>query len=79
MQRKSIIDYVHQTIGSMIQSFEINKSTEMDHWNSVLTATMFVLCITMHMVLHGALTQVMFGHDCRDTAKTRFDFQTSFK
>ncbi len=42
-QENSFIECVHQTIGNMIRSFELNKSTESNPWDSVLEAMMFAV------------------------------------
>ncbi len=40
-QANSSIEHVHQTMGNMIQLFELNKSTEKDPLDSVLAAGKF--------------------------------------
>ncbi len=42
-QANSIIECMHQTVGNMIHSFELNKLTESDPWDSVLAARMFAV------------------------------------
>ena len=42
-QATSIIERVHQTIRNMKRSFELNKATESDPWDSVLAAMMFAV------------------------------------
>ncbi len=63
LQENSIIERVHQTIGNMIRSFELNKSTESDPWDSVLAAMMFAVQITVHTMLQASPTQLVFGRD----------------
>ncbi len=50
-------------IGSMIQSFELNKSTEKDLWDLVLAARMFAVQTIVHTTLQVMPTQLMFGRD----------------
>ncbi len=47
----------------MIHSFELNKLTEKDPWDSVLVATMFVVRTTVHTMLQMLLTQIVFDGD----------------
>ncbi len=42
-QANSIIDCIHQNIGKMIRSIELNKSTGKDPWDSVPAATTFAV------------------------------------
>ena len=60
-QANSIIERVHQTIGNMIRTFELNKSTESDPWDAVLAATMFAVRTTVHSTLQASPTQLVFG------------------
>ena len=62
-QANSIIERVHQTIGNMIRSFEINKSTDTDPWDAVLAATMFAVRTTAHTTLQATPAQLVFGRD----------------
>ena len=62
-QANAIIERVHQTIGNMIRSFELNKSTEEDPWKYVLAATMFAVRTTVHTTLNATPAQLVFGRD----------------
>eukprot|EP00957_Ditylum_brightwellii_P155742 11857502-Ditylum_brightwellii.AAC.1 len=43
-QENSIIEMIHQTIGNMIRSFEVNDTTigEKDPWTGILSAERYV-------------------------------------
>ena len=65
-QANSIIERVHQTIGNIIRTFEMNKKTDIDEedpWSGVLTATMFAIRATYHMTNQATLAQLVFGRD----------------
>ena len=62
-QANAIIERVHQTIGNMIRSFELNESTEEDPWKYVLAATMFAVRTTVHTTLNATPAQLVFGRD----------------
>ena len=65
-QANSIIERVHQTIGNIIRTFEMNKKTDIDEedpWSGVLSATMFATRATYHMTNQTMLTQLVFGRD----------------
>ena len=65
-QANSIIERVHQTIGNIIRTFEMNKKTDIDEedpWSGVLTATMFAIRATYHMTNQATPAQLVFGRD----------------
>ena len=49
-QANAIIDQVHQTIGNIIRTFQVqdNYLDEHDPWEGILTATMFEIRATYH-------------------------------
>jgi hypothetical protein len=65
-QANSIIERVHQTIGNIIRTFEMNKKTDIDEedpWSGVLTATMFAIRATYHTTNQATPAQLVFGRD----------------
>jgi hypothetical protein len=64
-QANAIIERVHQTIGNMIRTFEINKiDLDMhDPWSGILHAVMFAIRATVHTTLKATPMQLVFGRD----------------
>ena len=62
-QANAIIERVHGTIGNMIRSFEVNKSTERNPWQAILAAVMFAVRTTVHTTLQATPAQLVFGRD----------------
>ena len=63
-QANAVIERVHGTIGNMIRSFELNKSTtEENPWPNILAATMFAVRTTVHTTLQATPAQLVFGRD----------------
>ena len=62
-QANAIIERVHGTIGNMIRSFEVNKSTDRNPWAAILAAVMFAVRTTVHTTLQATPAQLVFGRD----------------
>ena len=62
-QANAIIERVHGTIGNMIRSFEVNRSTDKNPWKNILAATMFAVRTTVHTTLKTLPSQLVFGRD----------------
>ena len=64
-QANSIIERVHQVIGNMIRTFELedNYLDETDPWKGILTATAFAVRSTLHTTLKKTPGQLVFGRD----------------
>jgi hypothetical protein len=64
-QANSIIEHVHQTIGNIIRTFQVqdNYLDEDDPWEGILTATMFAIRATYHTTLQATPSQLVFGQD----------------
>ena len=64
-QANAIMERVHQTTGNIIRTFKIQ---EMDldnenHWEGILSSTMFPIRFTVHTTLQLTPSQLVFGRD----------------
>jgi transposase InsO family protein len=66
-QANAILERVHQTIGNIIRTFEIQESTEKDAHSDaidgILAATMFAIRATYHTTMQATPAQLVFGRD----------------
>jgi hypothetical protein len=65
-QANAIIERIHQTIGNIIRTFEIQNSDDLDEndpWSGILSATMFAIRATFHTTLQATPAQLVFGRD----------------
>ena len=64
-QSNAIVERVHQTIGNMIRSFEVQNMDldELDTWSGILTTVVFTAIITTHTTTRATLMQLVFGRD----------------
>jgi hypothetical protein len=64
-QANSILERIHQTIGNMVRTFQINKADldENDPWSGILAAVMFATRATYHTTTQATPTQLVFGRD----------------
>lgn len=65
-QANAIIERIHQTIGNIIRTFEIQNSNDLDEddpWAGILSATMFAIRATFHTTLQATPAQLVFGRD----------------
>jgi len=64
-QANAIIERVHQTIGNMIRTFQVqNRELDaQDPWGGILSATMFAVRATQHSTLQATPAQLVFGRD----------------
>ena len=53
-QANSILERVHETIGNMLRTFELQNSDDPEPWSGVLAATMFAVRTTYHNVASNA-------------------------
>ena len=70
-QANSIIERVHQTIGNMIRTFELQNSEDTESLDGVLAATMFAVRATYHTTMQATPSQLVFGRDA--ILNTRFE------
>jgi hypothetical protein len=64
-QANAIVEWVHQVIGNIIQTFELenNYLDGNDPWKGILSATAFAVRSTFHTTLKNTPGQLVFGHD----------------
>lgn len=64
-QSNSILERIHQTLGNMIRTFEINDIDvdDEDPWAGILSAVMFATRATYHTTLKATPMQLVFGRD----------------
>jgi transposase InsO family protein len=64
-QANAIVERVHQVIGNIIQTFELesNYLDEDDLWKGILNATDFAVRSTFHTSLQSTPGQLVFGRD----------------
>mgnify|MGYP001469009305 CR=1 FL=1 len=62
-QANAIVERVHATIGDMIRSFGVNKTTNQVKWTNILSAVMFAVRTTVHTTLKASPAQLVFGRD----------------
>ena len=65
-QANAIIERVHQTLGNIIRTFQIQENPDLDPkepWAGILAATMFALRATYHTTLKATPAQLVFGRD----------------
>ena len=62
-QANAIIERVHQTIGNIIRTFDVQTMDETDPWSGILAATMFAVRATYHTTLKASPMQLVFGRD----------------
>ena len=64
-QSSAILERVHQTIGNMIRTMQVQNLVLDDEnpWDGVLSATMFALRATVHTTTRFTPTQLVFGRD----------------
>lgn len=64
-QANAIVERVHQTIGNIIRTFELenNYLDETDPWTGILSATAFAIRTTYHTTLKKSPGQLVFGRD----------------
>jgi hypothetical protein len=66
LQANAIIEHVHQTLGNLIRSFQIQEKPYYDPddpWGSILMAIAFALRSMYHMTLQAMPGQLIFGRD----------------
>ena len=63
-QSNSIIERIHQVIGNMIRTFDLENVDEDDPWGGILAATSFAVRSTYHTTLKATPPgQLVFGRD----------------
>ena len=63
-QANSIIERVHQTIGQMIRTMEVQNMENIDDpFKGILSAICFAIRATVHTTLQASPSQLVFGRD----------------
>jgi transposase InsO family protein len=62
-QSNAIIERVHQTIGNIIRTFDVQTMDSDNPWTGILAATMFAVRATYHTTLQASPMQLVFGRD----------------
>jgi transposase InsO family protein len=64
-QANAIVERVHQVIGNIIRTFELetNYMDDADPWKGILSATAFAVRSTFHTTLRNTPGQLVFGRD----------------
>jgi hypothetical protein len=62
-QANAIMDHHHQTIGNIIQTFNVQAMDSKDPWTGTLAAAMFAAQATYHTTLQALPMQLAFGRD----------------
>ena len=64
-QANAIVERVHQVIGNMIRTFELEENylDDDDPWKGILSATAFAVRSTLHTMLKRMPGQLVFGRD----------------
>lgn len=65
-QANAIVERVHQTIGIMIRTFEVQDKDDLDEddpCSGILSAISFVVRATLHTTTRAKLMQLVFGRD----------------
>ena len=70
-QANAIIERIHQTIGNMLRTQDINNQKPEDTWAGILSAIMFAVRATVHTTLQYSPMQLVFGRDA--ILNTTFD------
>ena len=65
-QANAIVERVHQTIGNMIRTFEVQDIDDLDEedpWSGILTAVAFAVRATIHTTTRATPMQLVFGRN----------------
>ena len=62
-QANAIVERVHQTIGNMIRTFQVQDLDENDPWAGILSAVAFAVRATVHTTTQATPMQLVFGRD----------------
>jgi hypothetical protein len=74
-QANAIVERVHQTIGNMIRTFQVQDLDEDDPWAGILSAVAFAVRATVHTTTRATPMQLVFGRD----AVLNIQFQANWK
>ena len=62
-QANAIIERIHQNIGNILRTFDIEEVDKDDSWSGILAATMFAVRATYHTTTQATPMQLVFQRD----------------
>mgnify|MGYP005753024869 CR=1 FL=1 len=74
-QANAVLERIHQTIGNMIRSTQVQNSTEEEPWAGILAAVAFATRATYHTTLQATPAQLVFGRDAILNVKFEANWQ----
>ena len=75
-QANSILERIHQTIGNILRTFELqNVANQKEEIDGILAATMFAIRATYHTTLKATPAQLIFGRDAILNTKFEANWQ----
>ena len=74
-QANAIVERVHQTIGNMIRTFQVQDMDEDSPWGGILSAVAFAVRATVHTTTQATPMQLVFGRD----AMLNIQFKANWK
>lgn len=74
-QANAIIERIHQTIGNILRTFELQHASETEEIDGILAATMFAIRATYHTTLKATPAQLIFGRDAILNTKFEANWQ----
>ena len=74
-QSNAIIEWIHQTIGNIIHTFDVSNIVKNNPWAGILGATMFSVHETYHTTLQASPMQLVFGREAILTIKHVADWE----
>ena len=74
-QANAIVERVHQTLGNMIRTFQVQNMDEDDPWSGILSAVAFAIRATVHTTTHATPMQLVFGRDALLNVRFQADWE----
>jgi len=74
-QANAIIERIHQTIGNILRTFELQHANKTEDIDGILAATMFAVRATYHTTLKATPAQLIFGRDAILNTKFEANWQ----
>ena len=74
-QANAIIERIHQTLGNILRTFDIDEVDEKDPWSGILAAASFAVRATYHTTTQATPMQLVFGRDAILNVKHVHDWE----
>ena len=74
-QSNAIIEWIHQTIGNIIRTFDVSNIVNNDPWSGILAATIFSVWATFYTTVQYSPMQLVFGRDAISKIKHVADWE----